>query len=65
MKKKKKKTKKIVDFDPTDEVEEKIKNVDLSNNQDTNKENEIIEEANDKQIGEYFSTHFETEARSL
>ncbi|XP_046843558.1 eukaryotic translation initiation factor 2 subunit 2-like [Xenia sp. Carnegie-2017] len=50
MKKKKKKTKKIVDFDPTDEVEEKIKNVDLSNNQDTNKENEIIEEANDKQI---------------
>ena len=52
MKKKKKKPKKIVDLDEAEEPNERAKVDEPSVNEDTNKENESVQETQEKDIGE-------------
>lgn len=53
MKKKKKKPKKIVDLDDSEEPTETAKIEEPSVNEDTNKENESVQESQEREIGEY------------
>ncbi len=58
MKKKKKKVKKIVDLDASDEPDETAKSEDPSVNEETNKENEAVlpvQESQDKDTSEYIN----------
>ena len=53
MKKKKKKVKKIVDLDGSEEPVETAKSEEPSVNEDTNKENEAVQDSQDKDVGEF------------
>ena len=53
MKKKKKKLKKIVDLDDPEEPTETAKIEEPSVSEDTNKENESVQESQEKDIGEH------------